>query len=31
MALDEETFSLLQNTIRRFVAERLVPREQEVA
>lgn len=31
MALDEETFSILQNTIRRFVAERLVPREHEVA
>lgn len=31
MALDRDTFEQLINTIRRFVAERLVPRENEVA
>ncbi|MEE8245745.1 MAG: acyl-CoA dehydrogenase family protein, partial [Alphaproteobacteria bacterium] len=31
MSLDPETFELLLETVRRFVAERLVPREAEVA
>lgn len=31
MALDSETFQLLLQSVRRFVAERLVPREREVA
>lgn len=31
MALDSETFDQLQNTITRFVDERLIPREAEVA
>ncbi|PLS20815.1 acyl-CoA dehydrogenase family protein [Neptunicoccus cionae] len=31
MALDPETFDLLKSTLQRFVRERLVPREDEVA
>ena len=31
MSLDPETFEQLLETVRRFVAERLVPREAEVA
>ena len=31
MSLDPETFGQLLDTVRRFVAERLVPREAEVA
>jgi acyl-CoA dehydrogenase len=31
MHLDQETFSLLHETVRRFVSERLIPREHEVA
>src|SRR6185503_6040092 len=31
MALDVETFGQLIETVRRFVAERLVPRERELA
>ncbi len=31
MALDSETFQLLLQSVRRFVSERLVPREREVA
>ncbi|GGA09918.1 acyl-CoA dehydrogenase family protein [Neptunicoccus cionae] len=31
MALDTETFDLLKSTLQRFVRERLVPREDEVA
>lgn len=30
MALDPETFNILLETVRRFVAERLIPREEEV-
>ncbi|TNC93663.1 MAG: Butyryl-CoA dehydrogenase [Stygiobacter sp.] len=30
MALDSETFTLLLDTVRRFVNERLIPREEEV-
>src|SRR5271165_5725013 len=30
MPLDTETFSLLRTTVRRFVAERLIPAEDEV-
>lgn len=31
MALDQETFDILINTVRRFVNERLIPREEEVS
>lgn len=31
MALNPETFEILLDTVRRFVAERLVPREQQVS
>jgi acyl-CoA dehydrogenase len=31
MALDQDTFNLLLESVRRFVDERLIPREQEVA
>ena len=30
MALDQETFSLLKESVRRFVQERLVPNEDRV-
>ena len=31
MAIDSETFSLLRNTVARFVQHRLIPREREIA
>jgi len=31
VALDEETFGILRESVRRFVAERLIPREREIA
>lgn len=31
MSIDSDTFSLLRDTVSRFVAERLIPREREIA